>query len=83
MSSVKSLLNVPFSSPDWLLYITTPTAPALTAFTVFIANVHSGPSVPRLMSAMFPAGKPAKSAGTHPNIPDGTLTGAVTLPLPE
>ncbi len=45
----------------------------------FVANVH----VPRLISAMFPAGKPAKSAGEQPRLSETVLTGAVTSPLPE
>ena len=44
-----------------------------------IAKVHP----PRLMRAMLPAGKPAKSAALQPVITGSVLTGAVTSPLPE
>ena len=39
-----------------------PTAPAAAAFSPLISNVQ----VPRWISAMLPAGKPVKSAASHP-----------------
>src|SRR5512145_2871671 len=64
--------------------MTAPAAPALYAFVALSANVHA----PRLIRAMFPAGKPAKSAASQPGVasPGGAarcVTGAVTSPLPE
>lgn len=66
--------------------------PAAAAFAALFPNVH----VPRCTSAMFPAGKPAKLAGSHPDVvvpagvPSiGTFTGAtavafaVMMPEPE
>ena len=53
------------------LKITIPTAPAAAAFSALISNVQ----VPRCSSAMFPAGKPAKSAASHPLVE--------VLPRPE
>jgi hypothetical protein len=50
------------------------------ALSTFIRKVHE----PREMSAMCPAGNPAKSAVLQPvAIPAGSETGAVTSPLPE
>jgi hypothetical protein len=40
----------------------TPDAPAAAAFSALISNVQ----VPRWIRAMLPAGKPAKSAASHP-----------------
>ena len=58
-------------------------APAASALVALRAKVH----VPRLISAMWPAGNPAKSAAMHPRMPGAVLpkvlTGAVTSPLPE
>ncbi len=45
----------------WLKMITA-LAPAACALSAFSANVH----VPRWISAMLRAGKPAKSAASHP-----------------
>ena len=45
----------------WLKMMT-PAAPASAALTALSANAH----VPRWMSAMVPAGKPVKSASSHP-----------------
>ena len=45
----------------WFM-ITMPTAPAAAAFSAFSSKVQT----PRWSNAMFPAGKPAKSAASHP-----------------
>ena len=66
---------------------TTPTAPAAAAFSALISKVH----VPRWMRAMFPAGKPVKSAASQPLVdvlpsPSWMSTGvtvAVTSPGSE
>ena len=66
------------------LKITIPTAPAAAAFSAFISKVH----VPRWSSAMFPAGKPAKSAASQPLVDvlpspscrSTAVTSAVTSP---
>ena len=58
--------------------MTTALAPAAAALVALMAKLH----VPRLISAMLPAGKPAKSAALQPNA--ATVdTLAVTSPLPE
>ena len=49
----------------------TPAAPAACALTALTSNVQ----VPRWMRAMFPAGKPAKSAASHPLV--------LVLPIPS
>ncbi len=71
--------------------MTAPTAPASSAFFALTAKSQ----VPRCISAMLPAVKPAKSAGSQPLVdvlgglsPIGTTTStacslAVTSPLPE
>ena len=59
--------SVPTISPSrsgvlpWLK-MTTADAPAAWALSALTANVH----VPRWMSAILPAGNPAKSAASHP-----------------
>ena len=66
------------------LKITIPTAPAAAAFSALISNVQS----PRCSSAMFPAGKPAKSDASQPlvevlprpNCRSTAVTAAVTSP---
>ncbi len=66
------------------LKITIPMAPAAAAFSALISNVQ----VPRCSSAMFPAGKPAKSAASHPLVEvlpspswrSTAVTAAVTSP---
>ena len=66
------------------LKITIPTAPAAAAFSAFSSNVQ----VPRWSSAMFPAGKPAKSDASHPLVEvlprpscrSTAVTAAVTSP---
>ncbi len=67
--------------------MTTPTAPAATALVALRANVQATgkpAGVPRWIRAMFPAGNPAKSDARQPReSPLGTLTDAVTSPLPE
>src|SRR5215472_2386534 len=79
--------------PGWpSLKTTSALAPAAFALVALIWNVH----VPRCISAMLPAGKPAKSDAEHPDavapagvFPIGTFSGptavtaAVTLPVPE
>ena len=68
----------------------TPAAPAASAF----ATLSAKKQVPRWMSAMFPATKPAKSAASQPlvevfstgaggRIRSTPWTAAVTSPLPE
>ena len=64
--------------------MTTPAAPALKALVALIAKVQA----PRLISAMLPAGKPAKSAASQPGVastsgPAAPSRCAVTSPLPE
>ena len=66
------------------LKITIPTAPAAAAFSAFSSKVQT----PRWSNAMFPAGKPAKSAASQPlvevfpspNWRSTPVTGAVTSP---
>ena len=66
------------------LKITIPTAPAAAAFSAFSSKVQT----PRWSSAMFPAGKPAKSAVSQPlvevlpspNWRSTPVTAAVTSP---
>ena len=64
--------------------MTTALAPAACALVALMAKVQP----PRLMSAMFPAGKPAKSAASQPGVGSAggaasAVTAAVTSPLPE
>ena len=74
------------SSLPWLNTITA-AAPAAAALSTFSRKVH----VPRWMSAMFPAVKPAKSAASQPlvearspaRLMSTAWTGAVTSPVPE
>jgi hypothetical protein len=69
------------------LKMTTRTAPAAWAFAAFSPKVQ----VPRWITAMFPAGKLAKSLASQPLVdpPTGGITGsmtvigAVTSPEPE
>ena len=66
------------------LKITIPTAPAAAAFSAFSSKVQT----PRWSSAMFPAGKPAKSVVSQPlsevfpspSLRSTAVTGAVTSP---
>ena len=59
-------------------------APAAAAFSIFCSKVHT----PRWRRAMLPAGKPAKSSGSQPDVavlPSPSwmstgVTGAVTSP---
>ena len=65
----------------------TPAAPAAAALSAFTAKSHE----PRWMSAMLPAGKPAKSAASQPlvearspaRLTSTAVTAAVTSPSPE
>src|SRR5690242_673884 len=57
------------------LKMITPVAPAAWAFVALIAKVH----VPRWISAMLPALKPAKSAGSHPLADDGVSVAGMTV----
>ena len=52
-------------------------APAAAALSDLSAKEH----VPRLMSAMLPAGKPLQSASVQPSAPVGAASTAVALPL--
>ena len=61
----------PGSAVSPWLKITMPTAPAAAAFSALISNVQA----PRWSRAMFPAGKPAKSAASQPLV--------VVLPRPS
>jgi hypothetical protein len=69
----------------WLKMITA-RAPAASALSAFCANGH----VPRWISAIAPAGKPAKSAASQPlvfarggtRLMSTATTGAVTSPKP-
>jgi hypothetical protein len=93
MSTSVSSPSVPVMSsvrPGWpSLKMITAAAPAASALSALTPNVQ----VPRWISAMLPAVKPAKSAASQPDVEPGWAgggiwtstgcTGAVTSPLPE
>ena len=67
-------LNCP-SRPGWpSLKTTTPAAPAMSALRAFTTKSQ----VPRCTSAMPPAGKSAKSSGSHPLDELGSGVGGIT-----
>ncbi len=82
--------SVPATTPSSpgrpVLKISTADAPAACALAAFTPKVH----VPRWISAMFPAVKPAKSSVSQPlvlasraPVVSTAWTGAVTVPEPE